>query len=372
MDNSSPPRPPNPLAFFNPVSALEVNSSLAQAAADPSPHDPHAVFIHPPFNDFPDSDLHPDGLTFAILAANPDWFLDPGDFISPANSGGPPSKPDAVQYPAKLEPPRKRNLKALGADGLTDNGEPRFRCTFCRKSYAGDNAKSMWRRHVVKRHYIAMSNRREVKRGFRLGPRRSVNGEFFFPLPIISAIYSFVFGGSVKAEDDGDSDGSDGGSANELDDHSPSHTPERGSASTASVSGSASAGPSNPKSRTKRLKGESASSMPNPLDPNSIHRPMIPGTHTIKWPTDPIPPSQIQQPQPQQWNRTAAAAFVGAAIRQMVETAYKNVREYNDGDEDFLMDMTPDGTGAGPSTRRVFDPLAPPKSQVRLTLICLS
>lgn len=188
MDNSSPPRLPNPLSFYN--TALEVNSSSAQAAADPSPHDPSAVFIHPPFTDFPDSDLHPDGLTFAILAANPDWFLDPGDFVSPANGGGPPSKSDAVQYPAKLEPPRKRNLKALGADGLTDNGEPRFRCTFCRKSYAGDNAKSMWRRHVVKRHYIAMSNRREVKRGFRLGPRRGgANGALLCPRHVISAIY---------------------------------------------------------------------------------------------------------------------------------------------------------------------------------------
>lgn len=178
MDTSSPPRPPNTLSFYNPMTALDVNN-LAQAAADPSPSDPHAVFIHPPFDEFPESESHPDGLTFALMAANPDWFLDPGDFISPHNSGGP-SKPDTVQvqYPSRLEPPRKRNLKALGADGLTEGGEPRFRCTFCRKSYAGDNAKSMWRRHVVKRHFIAMSNRREVKKGSRGRPRGIViNGE---------------------------------------------------------------------------------------------------------------------------------------------------------------------------------------------------
>lgn len=191
-----------------------------------------------------------------------------------------------------------------------------------------------------------------------------------YVLAMLSLQFTKYFLRVAKGEDDGDSDGSDGGSVDELDDHSPSHTPELGSASAASVSGSASAGPSNPKSRSKRIKGESASSMSNPLDPNAIHRPIIPGTHTIKWTTDPIPPSQIQQPQPQQWNRTAAAAFVGAAIRQMAETAYKNVKEYNDGDDDMLVDMTPDGTGAGPSTSRGFDPLAPPKSQVRLPLSC--
>lgn len=160
-------REPSQLSFYSPLTAVEVNN-LAQAAADPSPSDPHAVFIHPPFTNFPDAHLHPEGLTFALMAAKSDWFLDPGDFVSPISPG----KPDAVQYPSKLEPPRKRNLKALGADGLTEGGEPRFRCTFCRKSYAGDNAKSMWRRHVVKRHYIAMSNRREVRKGTR-GGRRS-------------------------------------------------------------------------------------------------------------------------------------------------------------------------------------------------------
>lgn len=52
---------------------------------------------------------------------------------------------------------------------------------------------------------------------------------------------------------------------------------------------------------------------------------------------------------------------MGAAIRQMAETAYKNMEESNDGDEDFQMDMIPD----------LLDPPAPPISQVRLPLICL-
>ena len=52
---------------------------------------------------------------------------------------------------------------------------------------------------------------------------------------------------------------------------------------------------------------------------------------------------------------------MGAAIRQMAETAYKNMEESNDGDEDFQMDMIPD----------LLDPPAPPISQVRLLLICL-
>ena len=52
---------------------------------------------------------------------------------------------------------------------------------------------------------------------------------------------------------------------------------------------------------------------------------------------------------------------MGAAIRQMAETAYKNMEESNDGDEDFQMDMIPD----------LLDLPAPPISQVRLPLICL-
>lgn len=129
---------------------------------DPTPGEPNTVFIHPPFFDFPDSHLYPDGLTYTVMAINPNWFLDPADFISMHTSN-----PYAIPYPPQLEPPRgwcpakKKDLKERGADGWPDGEEPRLRCTFCRRTYAGVNAKSMWRRHVFEKHKIAMSNRRE-------------------------------------------------------------------------------------------------------------------------------------------------------------------------------------------------------------------
>ena len=129
---------------------------------DPTPDDPNAVFVHPPFTNFPDSHLIPDGLSYALMAENPNWFLDPYDFKS-ANS----TNPKAIPYPPQLEPPRgwcpakKRDLKNRGADGWPEGEEPRLRCTFCRRTYAGVNAKSMWRRHVFEKHKIAMANRRD-------------------------------------------------------------------------------------------------------------------------------------------------------------------------------------------------------------------
>ncbi|KAF8642324.1 hypothetical protein AX16_009594 [Volvariella volvacea WC 439] len=130
---------------------------------DPHPTDPHAVFIHPPFTDFPDAHLHPEGLSYPLMAENPEWFLDPADFVSPNNSN-----PNAIPYPPHLEPPRgwcpakKKDLKERGAEGWPEGEEPRLRCTFCRRTYAGVNAKSMWRRHVFEKHKIAMSNRRDT------------------------------------------------------------------------------------------------------------------------------------------------------------------------------------------------------------------
>ena len=125
---------------------------------DPMPDDPDAVFIHPPFTDFPDAHRYKEGLTYNVLAANPDWFLDSSDYqqLNGVNSEG-------TKYPPQLEPPRgwcpakKREAK----DGWAEGEEPRLRCTFCRRTYAGVNAKSMWRRHVFEKHKIAMSNRRE-------------------------------------------------------------------------------------------------------------------------------------------------------------------------------------------------------------------
>ncbi|KAI0321136.1 hypothetical protein OF83DRAFT_1162007 [Amylostereum chailletii] len=131
---------------------------------DPSPADPTAVFISPPFTDFPDSHLHPEGLTYAIMAAHPDYFLKVADFI-PAS--GVSSNPHAIPYSPQLEPPRgwcpskKKDLKERGSDGWPEGEEPRLRCTFCRRTYAGVNAKSMWRRHILEKHDLAMSNRRD-------------------------------------------------------------------------------------------------------------------------------------------------------------------------------------------------------------------
>ncbi|CAA7266540.1 unnamed protein product [Cyclocybe aegerita] len=129
---------------------------------DPLPTDPKVHFIHPPFTTFPNSNQHPDGLTYSLMAENPEWFLDPCDFVSQHNAN-----PKAISYPPHLEPPRgwcpakKKDLKERGGEGWPEGEEPRLRCTFCRRTYAGVNAKSMWRRHVFEKHKIAMSNRRD-------------------------------------------------------------------------------------------------------------------------------------------------------------------------------------------------------------------
>ncbi|KAI0756688.1 hypothetical protein C8Q80DRAFT_49751 [Daedaleopsis nitida] len=124
------------------------------ANADPVPGDPDAVFIRAPFTDFPGSSERKTGLSFNDLAANANWFLSVDDFIGP----------NAVGYPPQLEPPRgwcpakKKDIK----EGWKEGEGPRLRCTLCRRSYSGVNAKSMWRRHVYEKHKIAMANRRDA------------------------------------------------------------------------------------------------------------------------------------------------------------------------------------------------------------------
>lgn len=148
-------------AAYHAVSHTLRHNPLAVAhhpSLDPTPEEPGAVFIHPPFNNFPDAHKYKDGLTYNLMAANPEWFLDPKDYITTIKS-----EPDAIRYPPQLEPPRgwcptkKKDLK----EGWPEGEEPRLRCTFCRRTYAGVNAKSMWRRHVYEKHKIAMSNRRD-------------------------------------------------------------------------------------------------------------------------------------------------------------------------------------------------------------------
>ncbi|RDB29516.1 hypothetical protein Hypma_015424 [Hypsizygus marmoreus] len=135
---------------------------LPPAGMDPQPTDPSVLFIHPPFTTFPNSHIYSDGLSYQLMADNPEWFLDADDFVSQHNPN-----PHAIPYPPHLEPPRgwcpakKKDLKDRGAEGWPEGEEPRLRCTFCRRTYAGVNAKSMWRRHVFEKHKIAMSNRRD-------------------------------------------------------------------------------------------------------------------------------------------------------------------------------------------------------------------
>ena len=138
---------------------------LLSTVMDPSPNDPNTLFLHPPFNSFPGAEDHPEGLTYNLMADNPGWFLDAYDFISYEDTTVP--NPNAIAYPTTLEPPRgwcparKKDLKSRGADTWPEGEEPRLRCTFCRRTYAGVNAKSMWRRHVFEKHKIAMANRRD-------------------------------------------------------------------------------------------------------------------------------------------------------------------------------------------------------------------
>ncbi|KAJ7225421.1 hypothetical protein GGX14DRAFT_349203 [Mycena pura] len=141
-----------------PIVSHALSSTLS---LDPLPTDTDAVFLRYPFTSFPNQDLYPDGITYTALVENPSWFLVPDDYISENCKN-----PDAIPYPLFLEPPRgwcpakKKDLKEKGAEVWPDGEQPRLRCAFCRRTYAGVNAKSMWRRHVFEKHKIAMSNRR--------------------------------------------------------------------------------------------------------------------------------------------------------------------------------------------------------------------
>lgn len=180
-EDSFNPRPylPNPEAKQS-IPPPRVANGGVVPQADPKADDPGVLMIHPPFLTFPDSHLYPQGLTYAILSENPEWFLDPADFFSEDNND-----PSAISYPAQLEPPRgwcpakKKDLRERGPEGWPEGEEPRLRCTFCRRTYAGVNAKSMWRRHVFEKHKIAMANRRE---GFNGRRGTAANSECtFFP-----------------------------------------------------------------------------------------------------------------------------------------------------------------------------------------------
>ncbi|KAJ7735118.1 hypothetical protein DFH07DRAFT_721327, partial [Mycena maculata] len=100
------------------------------------------MFIHPPFNNLPDGVLLPsEGMNYSVMHQHPTWFLDIKDYITlDTNPDG------AIRYPRDLEPPRPRRQKDL-----------LLRCTFCPRTYAGVNAKSMWTRHVREKHRVVLS-----------------------------------------------------------------------------------------------------------------------------------------------------------------------------------------------------------------------
>jgi hypothetical protein len=100
------------------------------------------MFIHPPFNNLPEGVvLTAEGMNYSVMHQHPTWFLDIKDYITlDANPDG------AVRYPRDLEPPRPRRQKDL-----------LLRCTFCPRTYAGVNAKSMWTRHVREKHRVVLS-----------------------------------------------------------------------------------------------------------------------------------------------------------------------------------------------------------------------
>ncbi|KAJ7174456.1 hypothetical protein C8R46DRAFT_90260 [Mycena filopes] len=118
--------------------AAPVGFDIPQATTPPF----DGKFVHPPFDNLPDSVvLVNEGMNYSVMHKHPTWFLDINDFITLDAS------PDsAIRYPRDLEPPRPRRQKDL-----------LLRCTFCPRTYAGVNAKSMWTRHVREKHRVVLS-----------------------------------------------------------------------------------------------------------------------------------------------------------------------------------------------------------------------
>ncbi|KAJ7931897.1 hypothetical protein B0H13DRAFT_1583880, partial [Mycena leptocephala] len=104
--------------------------------------DIEAVFIHPPFNNLPDSVVLTAGMTYSVMQQHLTWFLDVKDYIIHDDN------PDcAIRYPDGLKPARSRR-----------HGELLLRCTFCPKGFVGINAKGMWNRHVREIHRVVLRN----------------------------------------------------------------------------------------------------------------------------------------------------------------------------------------------------------------------
>ncbi|KAJ7367557.1 hypothetical protein DFH08DRAFT_795710 [Mycena albidolilacea] len=141
--NPSPYQPPQrSLPLYRPTTTVApvVSAVFDTPQATAPPFD--GMFIHPPFNNLPEGVvLTAEGMNYSVMHQHPTWFLDIKDYITlDANPDG------AVRYPRDLEPPRPRRQKDL-----------LLRCTFCPRTYAGVNAKSMWTRHVREKHRVVLS-----------------------------------------------------------------------------------------------------------------------------------------------------------------------------------------------------------------------
>ncbi|KAF8173805.1 hypothetical protein K438DRAFT_130179 [Mycena galopus ATCC 62051] len=138
--NPSPYQPPSRHPLYRPAALAVVPAVFDTPQATAPPFD--GMFIHPPFNNLPEGVvLSAEGMNYAVMHQHPTWFLDIKDYITLDAS------PDnAIRYPRDLEPPRPRRQKDL-----------LLRCTFCPRTYAGVNAKSMWTRHVREKHRVVLS-----------------------------------------------------------------------------------------------------------------------------------------------------------------------------------------------------------------------
>ncbi|KAJ7644360.1 hypothetical protein FB45DRAFT_736910 [Roridomyces roridus] len=89
---------------------------------------PGSILIHPPFDNVV---LGPEGMTYAILAEHPDWFLDVKDWITLDDDT------QRISYHSALVPPESAS---------------EARCLFCRQLVASAN----WKIHVRDEHRVVL------------------------------------------------------------------------------------------------------------------------------------------------------------------------------------------------------------------------
>lgn len=111
-------------------------------------------------------------LTYDLMAAHPNWFLDPLDFSAPNRTGVTNESDNASRkpaYPEELYPPLDSKFGfAKNGHGTSqspyqsdDEDLTRLRCTFCRKAFnaeaKGGDVTRVWRKHVVEQHNVALN-----------------------------------------------------------------------------------------------------------------------------------------------------------------------------------------------------------------------